>query len=64
MIFQNAIESNLEDITGDPLDFVVSNLKLHNWHCQTENQERITHTIVVQPNTLAKILPELQQPFK
>ena len=64
MIFQNAIESNLEDITGHPLDFVVPNLKLHNWYCQTENQERITHTIVVQPNTLAKILPELQQPFK
>ena len=49
---------------GLPLDFVVPNLKLHNWYCQTENQERITHSIVVQPNTLAKILPELQQPFK
>jgi hypothetical protein len=49
---------------GHPLDFVVPNLKLQNWYCQNENQERITHTIVVQPNTLAKILPELQQPFK
>ena len=66
LIFSHAVKgiSSRGVRAGHPLDFVVRNLKLHKRYCQTENQERITHSIVVQPNTLAKILPELQQPFK